>query len=525
MCKKQIIITIFFLITSFFVSTIPVEANFSDDQFKSISTVLINNKLDFLNNGQTVPPAVIQCTNGISNQSPRVNSIQQANQVCRDIRNRDQLLFNCIRVDTTYSCSNKVSASQVNQQPSGNVRQEQDQILETSLNFSPNQFKFQGRTFTGDCSISNTMGNLAVCKRTDAGSQRYYGCVDSGDSQAVVRFNCSVDRGIINGDVNSLKDINISQDELKTLQNEAFDPDKIGSVNSTTSTGASTSTSGAPVSYESYTNFPGVGRISNLCQLITALWLLGFAVLLTSVLGMFLWGGYIYVTAGVNAGKVNQAKEIFTNTITGLIIGLSIFIIINIINPGLLQGNCSIPSIGSTGTGAGATIGGQAGPSNIIPKPGESVFPVTREYQCPGPRTSFGYARGRLHAGVDLTPPLSTISDSQALQLPILAFRDGTVNEVGGGFGVVGIDHGGGLETRYLHNSKILVSNGQKVTAGQEIAKMGDAGSPGVIHAHFEVYQNNRPVDPAPIIFDSGKNPDPSKVKTTGSPKCVGQNS
>jgi hypothetical protein len=287
-----------------------------------------------------------------------------------------------------------------------------------------------------------------------------------------------------------------------------------------TSIPSTTSTTAGTVSYESYTNFPGVGRISSLCQLITAMWYLGFAVLLTSVLGMFLWGGYIYVTAGINAGKVNEAKEIFTNTITGLIIGLSIFIIINIINPGLLQGNCSIPSVGS-----GATIGGSAGPSNIIPKPGESVFPVTREYQCPGPRTSFGYARGRLHAGVDLTPPRSTISDSQALQLPILAFRDGTVNEVGGGFGVVGIDHGGGLETRYLHNSKILVSNGQKVTAGQEIAKMGDAGSPGVIHAHFEVYQNNRPVDPAPIIFDSGKNPDPSKVKTTGSPKCVGQNS
>jgi hypothetical protein len=116
------------------------------------------------------------------------------------------------------------------------------------------------------------------------------------------------------------------------------------------------------VTYQSYTNFPGVGRISSLCQLITALWLLGFAVLLTSVLGMFLYGGYIYVTAGVNAGKVNQAKEIFTNTITGLIIGLSIFIIINVINPGLLQGNCSIPPIGSTGTGAGQpTLGGGGG--------------------------------------------------------------------------------------------------------------------------------------------------------------------
>lgn len=119
-------------------------------------------------------------------------------------------------------------------------------------------------------------------------------------------------------------------------------------------------TAAGTVNYESYTNFPGVGRISNLCQLITALWLLGFTVLLTSVLGMFLWAGYIYVTAGVNAGKVNEAKEIFTNTITGLIIGLSIFIIINIINPGLLQGNCSVPSVGS-----GATIGGGGGTTTL----------------------------------------------------------------------------------------------------------------------------------------------------------------
>lgn len=134
---------------------------------------------------------------------------------------------------------------------------------------------------------------------------------------------------------------------------------------SSSSSNSSATTTAGTVSYQSYTNFPGVGRISDLCQLINALWLLGFAVLLTSVLGMFLYGGYMYVTAGVNAGKVNQAKEIFTNTITGLIIGLSIFIIINVINPGLLQGNCSIPPIGSTGTGAGQPTFG--GPGRSVP--------------------------------------------------------------------------------------------------------------------------------------------------------------
>ena len=289
---------------------------------------------------------------------------------------------------------------------------------------------------------------------------------------------------------------------------------------STANTSSATTTAGT-VSYESYTNFPGVGRISSLCQLITALWLLGFAVLLTSVLGMFLYGGYIYVTAGVNAGKVNQAKEIFTNTITGLIIGLSIFIIINVINPGLLQGNCSIPSVGS-----GSTIGGPAGPSNIVPKPGESVFPTTCNYETPKGGQLFGAPRDggtRRHAGIDFTPP-SSISNSQALQCPILAFRDGTVTSIGGGFGIVTIDHGDGLVTRYLHNSRILVSNGQKVNAGQEIAKMGGAGPGGAlaypIHLHFEVIRNGTAVNPAGVVLDSSSNPDPSKVKVTGTPRA-----
>lgn len=35
--------------------------------------------------------------------------------------------------------------------------------------------------------------------------------------------------------------------------------------------------------YESFTSFPGVGRISSLCQLIDALWQLGYVVLIVSV--------------------------------------------------------------------------------------------------------------------------------------------------------------------------------------------------------------------------------------------------
>jgi hypothetical protein len=290
----------------------------------------------------------------------------------------------------------------------------------------------------------------------------------------------------------------------------------------TTQSTTPTTTAGT-VTYESYTNFPGVGRISNLCQLMTGLWYLGFAVLLTSVLGMFLYGGYIYVTAGVNAGKVNQAKEIFTNTITGLIIGLSIFIIINVINPGLLQGNCSIPSVGS-----GSTIGGPAGPSNIVPKPGESVFPVTYLYQGPSGGQLYGAPREYgPHTGIDFTPcwadvvPGGVPFNRQGWgSQPILAFRDGTVIKINErGLNDVRIRHKDGVETRYTHNSVVSVSVGQEVKAGQEIAKLGEKGSEGVPHLHFDVFINGSTVNPYDILLDSSRNPDPSKVKTTGSPK------
>jgi len=278
--------------------------------------------------------------------------------------------------------------------------------------------------------------------------------------------------------------------------------------------------SGGTVTYQSYTNFPGAGRISNLCQLITALWYLGFATLFTAVLGMFIWGGYMYVTAGVNAGKVNQAKEIFTNTIIGLIIGLSIFIIINIINPGLLQGNCSVPSPGTSGE----TLGGQSGQSDIQPKPGESVFPATYPYQGPGPRQSFGGSRSYgPHSGTDFTPCWDLVGGfnrSAWEKLAILAFRDGTVTKINErGLNDIRIQHADGLQTRYSHNSRNLVKVGDTVKAGQEIARVGGAGGYDP-HLHFDVFQNGNLVDPASILFTPGtKNPDPSKVKTTGSPR------
>lgn len=68
------------------------------------------------------------------------------------------------------------------------------------------------------------------------------------------------------------------------------------------------------------------------------------------------------------------------------------------------------------------------------------------------------------------------------------------------GYGcVVMIDHGGGIKTLYAHNSRLLVTPGEYVEAGQTIALMGNTGKvrgPTGTHLHFEVWVNNARVNP-----------------------------
>jgi murein DD-endopeptidase MepM/ murein hydrolase activator NlpD len=101
----------------------------------------------------------------------------------------------------------------------------------------------------------------------------------------------------------------------------------------------------------------------------------------------------------------------------------------------------------------------------------------------------------RMHSGVDLQ---AWTGD------PVHAAASGTVVFAGweGGYGLlVVIDHHNGYSTAYGHNSKLYVSVGEHVTAGETISAVGMTGIATGPHVHFEVRHFGVPVNPVPFFY------------------------
>lgn len=94
------------------------------------------------------------------------------------------------------------------------------------------------------------------------------------------------------------------------------------------------------------------------------------------------------------------------------------------------------------------------------------------------------------HTGTDIAGQIGN---------PIYAYKSGLVTFAGwssGGYGyLVKIDHGNGVATWYAHCSKVLVSAGDEVSQGQNIALLGSTGYSTGPHLHFEIRLSGVPVN------------------------------
>ena len=74
------------------------------------------------------------------------------------------------------------------------------------------------------------------------------------------------------------------------------------------------------------------------------------------------------------------------------------------------------------------------------------------------------------------------------------------------GYGnLVEIDYSGGMATGYGHKAANLVAVGEQIEAGQAIAIVGTTGRDTGVHLHFEVRQDEKPVNPARMIGSTVK--------------------
>ncbi|MBO5429835.1 MAG: peptidoglycan DD-metalloendopeptidase family protein, partial [Peptococcaceae bacterium] len=129
--------------------------------------------------------------------------------------------------------------------------------------------------------------------------------------------------------------------------------------------------------------------------------------------------------------------------------------------------------------------------------PGAYIWP------CPSSKkitSQYGYrihpiqGYRKLHTGMDIGAKKGA---------DILAAAGGKVimAQYYGGYGnCIIIDHGGGMTTLYAHMSAYVAKNGDWVSAGQVIGKVGSTGNSTGPHLHFEVRVNGKTTDPAAYV-------------------------
>ena len=163
---------------------------------------------------------------------------------------------------------------------------------------------------------------------------------------------------------------------------------------------------------------------------------------------------------------------------------------------------------GSTGSGNTGSSGGNSGSSGGSSGGGAYIWPVPGFYRI---TSEFGYryhpvtGEWKGHKGIDVG---SNWSVNQSIYgADFVAAAGGKVilarpyNSLTTGYGnCVMIDHGNGVVSLYAHGSAILVSEGDYVSQGQPVLRVGSTGVSTGAHAHFEIRVNGNAVDPLDYV-------------------------
>lgn len=128
------------------------------------------------------------------------------------------------------------------------------------------------------------------------------------------------------------------------------------------------------------------------------------------------------------------------------------------------------------------------GVAEVLPQ----LWPVHGVLTSPfGYRISpYGRRVWKFHGGIDIGVPYGT---------PIQSTNDGLVSFAGWDSGhglMVEVDHGGGVSSRYCHASRLYVTEGDSVVAGDVLALAGSTGISTGPHLHYELLMDGEKVDP-----------------------------
>ena len=131
-------------------------------------------------------------------------------------------------------------------------------------------------------------------------------------------------------------------------------------------------------------------------------------------------------------------------------------------------------------------------PWHWLEKTMPSIWPVRGALSGPfGKRIDPFEGEGAFHTGVDISSPYGTT---------VAATADGVVTTAGfmSGYGrLVILRHGkGNISTYYAHLSEYFVRPGQVVRQGEVVGRVGRSGRTTSAHLHYEVRQNETPVNP-----------------------------